>query len=139
MNILPIPGATRTIGEAQGYLGLPLRDSFYGSQGIVFWFEDKSLEELGPMTGQSREIRQAKAKMRDWFLTAITNARAILRPTLRDGVTYDHVSGPETPVMETLWEPTPEERKAIAEGANIVLLVVGRMHPPVMLSVGDGS
>lgn len=139
MNILKIPGATRTIGETQGYLGLPLRDSFYGSLGIVFWFEDESIKQIGPLVGQSRDMRAGKLAMRSWFLEAISKANVIIRPTIRDGVKEDSVTGPNTPVMETLWEPTPEERKAIAEGANIVLMVAGQQHPPVMLSVGDGA
>jgi hypothetical protein len=33
------------------------------------------------------------------------------------------------------WEPTPEERRAIAAGAPIWLSVTGRGHPPVNLEV----
>lgn len=36
----------------------------------------------------------------------------------------------------SVWEPTPEEREAIAAGANIALGVYG-LHPPVMLYVTD--
>lgn len=40
------------------------------------------------------------------------------------------------PMMQctSVWAPTPEERRRIAAGENIVLNVVGR-QPPVMLSV----
>jgi hypothetical protein len=33
------------------------------------------------------------------------------------------------------WEPTPEERAAIAAGAPVVLTIVGGAHPPVRLEV----
>lgn len=40
-------------------------------------------------------------------------------------------------VLISEWEPTPEERKAIAEGANIHLHILGEVLPPVALTVGD--
>lgn len=36
-----------------------------------------------------------------------------------------------THVFETVWEPTDEERAAIAGGANVELNVWGAQHPPV--------
>jgi hypothetical protein len=39
--------------------------------------------------------------------------------------------------MESVWRLTPEERFAIACGANISLLIVGQVHPPVALSITD--
>jgi hypothetical protein len=41
------------------------------------------------------------------------------------------------PVMKSVWVPSPEERAAIAAGANIALLIVGTGHPPVNLSLAD--
>lgn len=41
------------------------------------------------------------------------------------------------PVLESVWEPTDEERAAIAEGQNVYLLVWGGGHPPVALGVTD--
>lgn len=38
-------------------------------------------------------------------------------------------------VLISEWEPTPEERKAIAEGANIHLHIMGEALPPVALTV----
>jgi hypothetical protein len=38
----------------------------------------------------------------------------------------------EAPISR--WEPTPEERQAIAAGAPIWLWVFGRGHPPVSLA-----
>lgn len=40
------------------------------------------------------------------------------------------------PVLESVWEPTPEEREAIARGDNVYLLVWGG-QPPVALGVTD--
>lgn len=34
----------------------------------------------------------------------------------------------------TVWEPTPEERTAIANGGNVALVVLGQ-HPPVAIHV----
>lgn len=36
----------------------------------------------------------------------------------------------------SVWEPTPEERHAIASGKNVALKVLG-MHPPVHVFVTD--
>jgi len=47
------------------------------------------------------------------------------------------VDGPDTPTMQTVWHPTPDEMAAIAAGAPIYLSLVGIAHPPVMLIVGD--
>lgn len=78
MDIVKIDGSTRTIGEAQGYQGLPLRD-------------------------------------------VILN---------------DAVTGPATPAMQSAWQPSPADIEAIAQGAQIILTVCGRSHPPVMIEVG---
>ena len=40
-------------------------------------------------------------------------------------------------VVMSYWEPTAEERKAIAEGALIAFQCWGRTHPPVYIGV-DG-
>lgn len=41
------------------------------------------------------------------------------------------------PVMETLWEPLPDEIRRIVAGAPVKLRVQGTAHPPVMVEVGD--
>lgn len=56
---------------------------------------------------------------------------------IRDVLLNDSVNGPDTPAMQTAWFPTPDELAAINAGAPIVLTVLGRGHPPVMLSTGD--
>ena len=40
------------------------------------------------------------------------------------------------PGMESAWIPTPEEVQRIIAGAPILLMVLGRMHPPVSMTVG---
>lgn len=41
------------------------------------------------------------------------------------------------PAMYSAWEPTPDELAALNAGAKILLIVVGRAHPPVCLEVGE--
>ena len=41
------------------------------------------------------------------------------------------------PVMKSVWVPSPEERAALAAGANIALLIVGTRHPPVGVALAD--
>ena len=56
---------------------------------------------------------------------------------LRDELRNTTVDGPQTPVMVTAWEPTPDELERINRGAKIQLVVVGTQHPPVILEVGE--
>ncbi|NEH72327.1 hypothetical protein [Rhizobium leguminosarum] len=56
---------------------------------------------------------------------------------LRDVVTNDTVNGPDTPAMETAWIPDPDEIAAIVAGAPIILRILGTVHPPVMIYVGE--
>lgn len=39
-------------------------------------------------------------------------------------------------VMRSAWVPSPEEREAIANGAPIILQIVGKCHPVVALYTG---
>lgn len=41
------------------------------------------------------------------------------------------------PAMTSAWIPNPAEMKRIAEGASILLTVMGIMHPPILLAVGE--
>lgn len=58
---------------------------------------------------------------------------------LRDVLINSTVDGPQTPAMETAWLPTPDEIAAINAGAPVILCVLGNVHPPVMVSVGQPS
>lgn len=43
----------------------------------------------------------------------------------------------DIPVMQSAWEPTPDELAMINAGAPIILSILGTGHPPVMLGVGQ--
>lgn len=79
MQIGRIKDATRVIGKAQGYMGLPLRDE--------------------PINCT--------------------------------------VNGPDTPSMVTAWLPTPKELEALNKGAPVHVRILGTMHPPIMVTVGE--
>ncbi len=66
----------------------------------------------------------------------IGKSQGYLGLAVRDLMTNDTVNGPDTPAMETAWEPTPDELQRIAVGAPIILRILGTMHPPVMVEVG---
>lgn len=40
-------------------------------------------------------------------------------------------------VIISTWEPTPDERRRIADGENVALVVWGTAHPPVVVTVTD--
>jgi hypothetical protein len=67
----------------------------------------------------------------------IGKSQGYLGLPLRDIVLEDAVNGPNTPAMETAWEPTPDELAALNAGAPVILCVLGSGHPPVMLRTGD--
>lgn len=66
----------------------------------------------------------------------IGKSQGYLGLPLRDVTINCTVGGDETPAMETAWLPTSEEIAAIADGAPVILRVLGTTHPPVMVSVG---
>ncbi len=50
---------------------------------------------------------------------------------VRDG-THD-----DGPCMTTAWEPTPGEIEALQAGAKIKITILGNVHPPIIVSVGE--
>lgn len=42
----------------------------------------------------------------------------------------------DLPVMESAWEPTPDELAALNAGQKVTLRIVGQSHPPVWVYVG---
>ncbi len=48
----------------------------------------------------------------------------------------DYLVG-ETPLMESVWSPRPEEREAIAHGADIAVCIVGTTHPPLAVRISE--
>lgn len=55
--------------------------------------------------------------------------------TERDGECLGLPISREDKMMHSFWEPTPDERDAIAQGARVRLTVWGELHPPVGVSV----
>lgn len=78
--------------------------------------------QIGRITGCTRVLGQSQG---------------YLGLPLRDVIINDSVTGPDTPAMETAWFPTPKEIEAITSGAPVILRIVGRVHPPVMIDVGE--
>ncbi|WP_280178553.1 hypothetical protein [Methylobacterium gnaphalii] len=39
--------------------------------------------------------------------------------------------------MTTAWIPTPDEVAAIVAGAPIHVRILGTVHPPIMVSIGE--
>jgi hypothetical protein len=40
-------------------------------------------------------------------------------------------------VLISVWEPSPDERRRIAQGENVALVVWGQGHPPVLVTATD--
>jgi len=47
------------------------------------------------------------------------------------------VGGEFTPTMTTAWHPTPAELVLLNAGAAVHVMLVGKQHPPIMVSVGS--
>lgn len=125
MHVGRIEGTTRVIGKQQGYYGLPLRDDWAVTQ--------PSRAEL---ISQAREVAKrdmATSELSD-LLNALANALEVM--PIADGHENDSVTGPETPVMTTAWLPTPGELIALNNGSAIHVKLIGRAHPPIMVSIG---
>lgn len=44
-----------------------------------------------------------------------------------------------TPAMVSAWEPTPAEIERLKAGARIEVTLLGDMHPPIKVDVGEVS
>ena len=69
----------------------------------------------------------------------IGKSQGYLGLPVRDELRNTTVDGPQTLVMVTAWEPTPDELERLNKGASIHLIVGGTGHPPVLLEVGEVS
>lgn len=56
---------------------------------------------------------------------------------LRDEKIACSVNGDGTPAMVTAWQPPPNELARLNAGASVHLRILGTMHPPVSVDVGD--
>lgn len=54
----------------------------------------------------------------------------LLEMNFQEGVKVAHA-------MTSAWIPNPAEMKRIADGASILLTVIGMNHPPILLAVGE--
>lgn len=68
---------------------------------------------------------------------ALGKAQGYYTLAVRDEPVRCAISGPDTPSMVTAWEPTPDELDRLNRGAPVLLRVMGRAHPPVMVTVGE--
>lgn len=50
---------------------------------------------------------------------------------------HEKVNGEATPSMVTAWLPTPKELNALNKGAPVHVRLLGSIHPPIMVEVGD--
>ena len=64
-------------------------------------------------------------------------AQGYLGLAVRDELVHDTVNGEGTPAMTTAWIPTPAEIVAIVSGAPVHVQLLGRVHPPILVTVGD--
>jgi len=67
----------------------------------------------------------------------IGKSQGYLGLPLRDEVINCTVGGEGTPAMVTAWAPTPDELERLNAGASVHLRILGTMHPPVMVEVGE--
>lgn len=67
----------------------------------------------------------------------IGKSQGYLGLPIRDESINCTVNGAGTPAMVTAWQPTPDELARLVAGASIHLRILGTMHPPVMVEVGD--
>ena len=56
---------------------------------------------------------------------------------IRDDFIHCKVSGENTPAMTTAWLPTPKELEALNAGAPVLVRLIGTMHPPIIVEVGE--
>jgi len=56
---------------------------------------------------------------------------------IRDDFIHCKVSGGTTTAMTTAWLPTPKELEALNAGAPVLVRLIGTMHPPIIVEVGE--
>lgn len=71
--------------------------------------------------------------------TVVSNKVFRLAGGTEDNDLWTHVYTAEDggPAIGSTWQLTDEERAAIADGANVELLVFGTEHPPVTMRLSD--
>lgn len=66
----------------------------------------------------------------------IGKSQGFLGLAVKDATIHTTNLGPHA-CMITAWEPTPDEREAIANGGLVYLTILGSSHPPVRLTTRD--
>lgn len=56
---------------------------------------------------------------------------------IRDELIDEEVNGPGTPCMVTAWTPTPDELARLVAGASVHVRILGSVHPPILVDVGE--
>ena len=56
---------------------------------------------------------------------------------IRDELINCSVNGEATPSMVTAWFPTPKELAALNAGAPVHVRILGVVHPPILVEVGE--
>lgn len=56
---------------------------------------------------------------------------------VRDELIDEAVNGAGTPCMTTAWLPDPAELERIARGAAVHVRILGQVHPPIIVEVGE--
>lgn len=75
-------------------------------------------------------------KLIEGFTRTCGESQGFIGLHVRDERVTAKVTGPDTPVMVTAWEPTPEELQALNNGASIHIRIVGYVPPPMWVDVG---
>ncbi|TRD21898.1 hypothetical protein [Palleronia caenipelagi] len=66
----------------------------------------------------------------------IGKSQGYLGLPIRDETLDCVINGQGTPAMVTAWHPTPDELRALVNGAPVHVRLLGQSHPPIMVSVG---
>lgn len=56
---------------------------------------------------------------------------------VRDELINCAVNGDRTQCMVTAWLPTPKELELLNAGASVHVIIIGTVHPPIMVGVGE--
>jgi hypothetical protein len=56
---------------------------------------------------------------------------------VRDEIISEKVNGESTPCMVTAWLPTPKELESLNAGAPVHVRILGTVHPPILVDVGE--
>ncbi len=84
------------------------------------------------LSGETMEIGHIRGATR-----VIGKSQGYRGLPLRDELIKCAVNGDATPAMVTAWLPTPAELAALNAGASIHIHILGTMHPPIIVGVGD--